>query len=180
MERLSSGKRINSAKDDAAGLAVATRMTSDIRGLTVAIRNANDGISLAQTAESAMGDTTNILQRMRELGVQSANGTISDSDRSNLQIEVAQLKDQIGNIADRTAFNNISHRQRRHRQRHHRPDRGRELHPADRRQGERDGQLLGHLAEDDRSRRRPRPRRHPDDDGAVNPRRRPTIRRRTR
>ncbi|WP_156680340.1 flagellin [Sphingomonas profundi] len=108
MERLSSGKRINSAKDDAAGLAVATRMTSDIRGLTVAIRNANDGISLAQTAESAMGDVTNILQRMRELGVQSANGTISDSDRSNLQIEVAQLKDQIGNIATRSTFNNIS------------------------------------------------------------------------
>ncbi len=108
MERLSSGKRINSAKDDAAGLAVATRMTSDIRGLTVAIRNANDGISLAQTAESAMSDTTNILQRMRELGVQSANGTISDSDRSNLQIEVAQLKDQISNISDRSKFNNIS------------------------------------------------------------------------
>ncbi|TVV73165.1 flagellin [Sphingomonas solaris] len=108
MERLSTGKRINSAKDDAAGLAVATRMTSDIRGLTVAIRNSNDGISLAQTAESAMGDTTNILQRMRELGVQSANGTISDSDRSNLQIEVTQLKDQIGNIADRSKFNNIS------------------------------------------------------------------------
>ena len=83
-------------------------MTSDIRGLTVAIRNANDGISLAQTAESAMGDTTNILQRMRELGVQSANGTISDSDRANLQIEVTQLKDQIGNIAGRTAFNSIS------------------------------------------------------------------------
>ncbi len=108
MERLSSGKRINSAKDDAAGLAVATRMTSDIRGLTVAIRNANDGISMAQTAESAMGDTTNILQRMRELGVQSANGTISDSDRANLQIEVSQLKEQIGNIASRTAFNNIN------------------------------------------------------------------------
>ena len=108
MERLSTGRRINSAKDDAAGLAVATRMTSDIRGLTVAIRNSNDGISLAQTAESAMGDTTNILQRMRELGVQSANGTISDSDRANLQIEVAQLKDQIGNIATRTTFNSIS------------------------------------------------------------------------
>ena len=108
MERLSTGKRINSAKDDAAGLAVATRMTSDIRGLTVAIRNSNDGISLAQTAESSMGDVTNILQRMRELGVQSANGTISDSDRSNLQIEVAQLKDQIGNIATRSTFNNIS------------------------------------------------------------------------
>jgi flagellin len=108
MERLSTGKRINSAKDDAAGLAVATRMTSDIRGLTVAIRNSNDGISLAQTAESAMGDVTNILQRMRELGVQSANGTISDSDRSNLQIEVAQLKDQISNIADRSTFNSIS------------------------------------------------------------------------
>ncbi|WP_156679457.1 flagellin [Sphingomonas profundi] len=108
MERLSSGKRINSAKDDAAGLAVATRMTSDIRGLTVAIRNANDGISLAQTAESAMGDVTNILQRMRELGVQSANGTISDGDRANLQIEVSQLKDQIGNIASRTTFNNIA------------------------------------------------------------------------
>ena len=108
MERLSTGKRINSAKDDAAGLAVATRMTSDIRGLTVAIRNSNDGISLAQTAESAMGDTTNILQRMRELGVQSANGTISDGDRANLQIEVSQLKDQLGNIASRTSFNSIS------------------------------------------------------------------------
>ena len=155
MERLSSGKRINSAKDDAAGLAVATRMTSDIRGLTVAIRNANDGISLAQTAESAMGDTTNILQRMRELGVQSANGTISDSDRSNLQIEVAQLKDQIGNIADRTAFNNISIVNGGTAERHHRHHRRRQLHAADRRQGERDGHFSVDLAEDDRSRRRP-------------------------
>src|SRR3546814_2560718 len=82
MERLSSGKRINSARDDAAGLAVASRMTAEIRGLGAAIRNANDGISLAQTAEGAMGEVTNMLQRMKELSVQSANGTLSDGDRS--------------------------------------------------------------------------------------------------
>jgi flagellin len=82
MERLSTGKRINSAKDDAAGLAIASRMTSQVRGLSAAMRNANDGISLAQTAEGAMGEVGNMLQRVRELAVQSANGTNSTSDRT--------------------------------------------------------------------------------------------------
>ncbi|MFN7398329.1 MAG: flagellin protein FlaA, partial [Sandaracinobacter sp.] len=88
MERLSTGLRINSAKDDAAGLAISQRMTADVRGLSVAIRNAGDGISLAQTAETAMGEVTNMLQRMRELAVQSANGTLTGTDRSALQAEV--------------------------------------------------------------------------------------------
>ena len=92
MQRLSSGLRINSAKDDAAGLAISDRMTSQIRGLNQAARNANDGISLAQTAEGALQETTNILQRMRELSVQSANDTNSDSDRDSLQAEIGQLK----------------------------------------------------------------------------------------
>jgi len=105
MERLSSGLRINSAKDDAAGLAISDRMTSQIRGLNQAVRNSNDGISLAQTAEGAMQETTNILQRMRELAVQSANDTNSVSDRSSLQAEVNQLKQEITRIADTTAFN---------------------------------------------------------------------------
>lgn len=107
MERLSTGLRINSAKDDAAGLAIAQRMTADVRGLAVAIRNAGDGISLAQTAESAMGEITNMLQRMRELSVQAANGTISAEDRSALQAEVAQLVGEIDNVATRTSFNGI-------------------------------------------------------------------------
>jgi len=105
MERLSTGKRINSAKDDAAGLAISSRMTSQVRGLTAAMRNANDGISLAQTAEGAMGEIGNMLQRMRELAVQSANGTNSTSDRTSLQAEVTQLLSQIGDIASRTTFN---------------------------------------------------------------------------
>lgn len=107
MERLSTGQRINSAKDDAAGLAIATRMTSDVRGLSVAMRNANDGISLAQTAESAMGEVTNMLQRMRELAVQGANGTITGADRAALQAEVVQLRSEIDNVATRTNFNGI-------------------------------------------------------------------------
>jgi flagellin len=107
MERLSSGLRINSAKDDAAGLAIAQRMTADVRGLTVAIRNAGDGISLAQTAETAMGEITNMLQRMRELAVQAANGTMSGEDRQALQVEVSQLKGEIENVANRTNFNGI-------------------------------------------------------------------------
>ncbi len=105
MERLSSGLRINSAKDDAAGLAISDRMTSQIRGLNQAARNANDGISLAQTAEGALQESTNILQRMRELAVQSANDTNSASDRQSLQAEVNQLKQELDRIADNTSFN---------------------------------------------------------------------------
>ena len=107
MERLSTGLRINSAKDDAAGLAIAQRMTADVRGLSVAIRNAGDGISLAQTAETAMGEITNMLQRMRELAVQAANGTISADDRQALQAEVTQLVSEVDNVASRTSFNGI-------------------------------------------------------------------------
>jgi flagellin len=105
MQRLSSGLRINSAKDDAAGLAISDRMTSQIRGLNQAARNANDGISLAQTAEGALQESTNILQRMRELAVQSANDTNSASDRSSLQAEVNQLKQEMTRIAENTTFN---------------------------------------------------------------------------
>jgi flagellin len=108
MARLSSGKRINSAKDDAAGLAIATRMEANARGFSQAIRNANDGISLAQTAEGALQETSNILVRMRELAVQSANGTLTSSDRTALQAEVTQLTSQIGDIATRTSFNGTS------------------------------------------------------------------------
>jgi flagellin len=106
MERLSSGLRINSAKDDTAGLAISDRMTSQIRGLNQAARNAHDGISLAQTAEGAMQETTNIIQRIRELAVQSANDTNSSSDRTSLQAEVNQLKSEIDRIANNTSFNN--------------------------------------------------------------------------
>ena len=105
MERLSSGLRINSAKDDAAGLAIADRMTAQVRGLNQAVRNANDGISVAQTAEGAMQESTNILQRMRELSIQSANDTNSASDRASLQKEVAQLQSELNRIADTTSFN---------------------------------------------------------------------------
>lgn len=105
MERLSSGKRINSAKDDAAGLAIATRMDAKVRGLNQAVRNANDGISLAQTAEGAMGEISNILVRMRELSVQAANGTTATSDRAAIQTEVTALLGQIDDIAGRTDFN---------------------------------------------------------------------------
>lgn len=108
MERLSTGKRINSAKDDAAGLAISARMTSQVKSMTVAIRNANDGMSLAQTAEGALGEVTNMLQRMKELATQSANGTLQDSDRTSLQAEVSQLVDQIGTISKTTAFNGVN------------------------------------------------------------------------
>ena len=108
IERLSTGKRINSAKDDAAGSAIASSLTSQIKGQTQAIRNANDGISLAQTADGALSEVTNILQRVRELSVQSASGTYSDDDRKNLQTEVTQLQGQLTNITDNTNFNNVS------------------------------------------------------------------------
>ena len=107
MQRLSSGLRINSAKDDAAGLAISDRMTSQIRGLNQAARNANDGISLAQTAEGAMQESTNILQRMRELSVQSANASNSAEDRSALQAEVNQLQNEMNRIASTTTFNGL-------------------------------------------------------------------------
>ncbi|MEO5696197.1 MAG: flagellin [Burkholderiaceae bacterium] len=105
MQRLSSGLRVNSAKDDAAGLAISERMNSQVRGLNVAARNANDGISLAQTAEGALGKVGDMLQRMRELAVQSANATNSTTDRAALQAEVSQLKDEIGRVATTTKFN---------------------------------------------------------------------------
>ena len=107
MTRLSSGLRINSAKDDAAGLAISDRMTSQIRGLNQAVRNANDGISLAQTAEGAMQESTNILQRMRELSVQSANASNSGADRQALQAEVNQLQQEMNRISGTTTFNGI-------------------------------------------------------------------------
>jgi flagellin len=105
MERLSSGKRINTAKDDAAGLAIASKMTSQIRGMNQAIRNSNDGISYAQTAEGALNEVSNMLQRIRELAVQSANGTYASADRTNLNSEVTELKAQITNILATTEFN---------------------------------------------------------------------------
>ena len=108
LKRLASGLRINSAKDDAAGLAIATRMSSQIRGLNQAARNANDGISLAQTAEGALGETTAALQRMRELSVQAANGTNSATDRAALQAENAQLIAEVDLIASTSEFNNLA------------------------------------------------------------------------
>ncbi|MCE3251337.1 MAG: flagellar biosynthesis protein FliC [Cellvibrio sp.] len=104
-ERLSSGLRINSAKDDAAGLAIANRMTSQVRGLDQAVRNANDGVSMIQTAEGALQESTNILQRMRELAVQSANGIYNDADRQTLDAETQQLKSELDRIAETTSFN---------------------------------------------------------------------------
>lgn len=104
-ERLSSGKRINSAKDDAAGLAISNRMTSQVRGLDQAIRNANDGVSLVQTAEGALQEVTNILQRMRELSIQSANGIYADDDRKSLNAETIQLKLELDRISSSTSFN---------------------------------------------------------------------------
>ena len=108
MERLSSGKRINSASDDAAGLAIANRMESQIRGLNVAVRNANDGISLAQTAEGAMEEITNMLQRMRELAIQSANSVNNELDRDAIDNEVQQLSAEIDRVAQQTRFNDVS------------------------------------------------------------------------
>lgn len=104
MERLASGMRINSAKDDAAGLQISNRLTSQVNGLAVAQRNANDGISMAQTAEGAMNESTNILQRMRELALQSANGSNSDTDRAALQKEVSALQTELTRISDTTSF----------------------------------------------------------------------------
>ncbi len=108
IERLSSGLRINNAKDDAAGLAISTRFETQVRGLNQAVRNANDGISLTQTAEGSMSEMSNILQRMRELSVQSANGTNSDADRTSIQAEVDQLYSEIDRIAKTTQFNGVN------------------------------------------------------------------------
>ena len=108
LQRLSSGLRINSARDDAAGLAISQRMTAQIRGLNQAARNANDGISLAQTAEGALGEIGNNLQRLRELAVQSANGTNSSSDRASLQAEATQLTAEITRVAGQTQFNGLN------------------------------------------------------------------------
>jgi flagellin len=104
MQRLSSGLRINSAKDDAAGLQISNRLTSQINGLNVAVRNANDGISMAQTAEGALQESTNILQRMRDLAIQAANGTFSDSDRAAIQQEISQLQSELDRIAETSTF----------------------------------------------------------------------------
>ncbi|MCC2979999.1 MULTISPECIES: flagellin [unclassified Sphingomonas] len=105
MERLSTGKRINSAKDDAAGLAISSSMTAQIRGMNQGIRNANDGISMAQTAEGALGEVSNMLQRMRELGVQALNGTYSGDDKKNIKAEMDQLSTQITDVLANTEFN---------------------------------------------------------------------------
>ncbi|MBB1477755.1 flagellin, partial [Shewanella sp. SG41-3] len=104
MERLSSGLRINSAKDDAAGLQISNRLTSQINGIGVAMRNANDGISIAQTAEGAMQESTNILQRMRDLSLQSANGSNSTDDRTAMQKEMSALQTELTRISDTTSF----------------------------------------------------------------------------
>ena len=108
MERLSTGKRINSAKDDAAGLAIGNSMTSQIKGMSQAVRNANDGISFAQTAEGALNEVTNMLQRVRELAVQFKNGTLSTTDQQAIQSEVNQLKAEIERIGTDTQFNGIN------------------------------------------------------------------------
>ena len=105
MEQLSTGSRVNSAKDDAAGLAIGQNMTSQIRGLNQAVRNANDGINMMQTAEGAMVEQSNMLQRMRELAVQSSNGTYSSAQRGYLDTEFGKLIDQIDNIANQTTWN---------------------------------------------------------------------------
>lgn len=107
MEQLSTGKRINSAADDAAGLAISNRMTAQIRGLDQAVRNANDGISMLQTAEGALSEVTNMLQRIRELSVQAANDTYSDPDRESLQLEVIELIDEIDRIGNNTMWNGM-------------------------------------------------------------------------
>jgi flagellin len=106
LQRLSSGLRINSAKDDAAGLAISERLTAQIRGLNQAMRNANDGISMLQTAEGAMDEVGNMLQRMRELAVQAASDTVSDADKASLQSEFTALRSEIGRITTSTEYNN--------------------------------------------------------------------------
>jgi flagellin len=108
MQRLSSGLRVNSAKDDAAGMAIAERMTAQIRGMNVAARNANDGISLAQTAEGALGKVSDSLQRMRELAVQAANATNSDSDKDSLDKEFGELAKEIQRVLGGTTFNGLA------------------------------------------------------------------------
>jgi len=108
MQQLSTGRRINSAGDDAAGLAISNKMTAQIRGLNQAVRNANDGISLLQTAEGATQEVTNMLQRMRELAVQAANDTYSDTDRSALKAEYDELSTEIDRISDNTKWNNMN------------------------------------------------------------------------
>jgi len=108
LQRLSSGLRVNSAKDDAAGLAIAERMNAQVRGLTVGIRNAGDGISLAQTAEGALGSVTEAFQRMRELAVQSSNATNGTTDRTSLNAEFTQLATEVGRILSGTEFNGIA------------------------------------------------------------------------
>jgi flagellin len=107
MERLSTGKRINSAKDDAAGLAISASMGAQIRSMNQAIRNANDGMSMTQTADGALGEISNMLQRVRELATQSASGTYSTADRTNMNAEVSALKTQMGSILTNTAFNGV-------------------------------------------------------------------------
>ncbi len=108
MERLSTGKRINSAKDDAAGLAIASSMGAQIRSMNQAVRNANDGMSMAQTADGALGEIGNMLQRIRELATQSASGTYATADRTNMNAEVSALKTQIGSILSNTQFNGVN------------------------------------------------------------------------
>ena len=108
MEQLSTGKRINSAADDAAGLAITSKMTAQIRGLNQAVRNANDGISMIQTVEGALNEVTNMLQRMRELAVQSINGTNSSSDRTSLNTEFTALSDEISRVSDKTTWNGMA------------------------------------------------------------------------
>jgi len=108
MEQLSTGKRINSAADDAAGLAISNKMTAQIRGLNQAVRNANDAISMIQTAEGALGEVNNMLQRMRELAVQAANDTNSTADRDFLQLEVDELLAEIDRVSANTQFNNMN------------------------------------------------------------------------
>ena len=105
MEQLSTGKRINSAADDAAGIAIASKMTAQIKGLNVAVRNVNDAISLAQTLEGALDEVTNMVQRIRELGLQAANGTYSTSDRAALNAEYDALTSEISRVADKTTWN---------------------------------------------------------------------------
>src|SRR5690554_3929934 len=104
LQRLSTGSRINSAKDDAAGLQIANRLTSQINGLNIAVKNSNDGISMAQTAEGALEQSTEILQRMRDLALQAANGSNSDSERKALNQEVTELKKELERIANTTSF----------------------------------------------------------------------------
>ncbi len=108
MQRLSSGLRVNSAKDDAAGLAIAERMSAQVKGMNVAVRNSNDAISQMQTAEGALGKVGENLQRIRELAVQSANGSLSQPDRDNLQLEVDQLQEEVVRVVDNSKFNGVA------------------------------------------------------------------------